>query len=244
MKPVKLDVHTHTIMSGHAFGTLDEMIRAAAEKGLEVYGVTEHGPMMEGVLCQPIYYSCLDFVPREQYGMKILMGCELNILDDKGNVDLDQKHINKLDLRLAGIHANKIGKFKELNSFKYNTDAYMSAIMNPDIDIISHPDALDADFEEMCRAAKENNTLLEINNNSIRLMRIRPHAKENIIKLLTIAKELRMDVILGSDAHHMAGIGVMDVVDPILEELGFPESQIINYRPKDFLDFINYKRSL
>jgi len=243
MKPIKLDVHTHTIMSGHAFGTLDEMVRAAHKKGLEVYGVTEHGPMMEGVLCKPIYYSCFDFVPREMDGMKILMGCELNIIDDKGNLDLDKKHIDKLDVRIAGIHANKIGRFNELNSVQYNTDAYMSVIMNPDIDIISHPDAVDADYDEICRAAKENHTLLEINNNSIKILRIRPHARENIIKVLKIAKEIKMEVILGSDAHHMSGIGVMDVLEPILEDLDFPENLIINYRPDDFLDFLNSRKS-
>jgi len=243
MKPVKLDVHTHTIMSGHAFGTLDEMVRSAAQKGLEVYGITEHGPMMEGVLCKPIYYSCLDFVPREQYGMRLLLGCELNIIDDKGSVDLDKTHINKLDIRLAGIHANKIGRFNELGSVKYNTDAYMSVIMNPDIDIITHPDAVDADYDELCRAAMEHETFLEINNNSLRLLRIRPHAKENIVRLLKIAKELKMDVILGSDAHYMAGIGKMDMLEPLLAELEFPESQIINYRPQEFLEFIERKRS-
>jgi len=243
MKPVKLDVHTHTIMSGHAYGTLTEMVKAAAEKGLEVYGITEHGPMMEGVVCQPIYYSCLSYVPREQYGMKLLLGCELNIIDDKGSLDLDQKHINKLDIRMAGIHANKIGRFKELNSTQYNTDAYMSVIMNPDIDIISHPDAVDADFEELCRAAKENHTLLEINNNSSKLLRIRPHARENILRILKIAKEINMDVILGSDAHYMTGIGETAELEPMLEEVDFPESLIINYRPNDFLDFLSTRRT-
>ena len=39
-----LDVHTHTIASGHAYNTMMEMIRAAQDKGLEVYGITEHAP--------------------------------------------------------------------------------------------------------------------------------------------------------------------------------------------------------
>lgn len=29
---IELDVHTHTVMSGHAFSTLQEMAKAAAEK--------------------------------------------------------------------------------------------------------------------------------------------------------------------------------------------------------------------
>ena len=39
-----LDVHTHTVASGHAFSTLQEMAVAASEKGLKLLGITEHAP--------------------------------------------------------------------------------------------------------------------------------------------------------------------------------------------------------
>lgn len=35
-----LDVHTHTIASGHAYNTMREMAKAAADKGLELLGIT------------------------------------------------------------------------------------------------------------------------------------------------------------------------------------------------------------
>lgn len=34
-----LDLHTHTIASGHAYNTLYEMAQSAAEKGLALYGL-------------------------------------------------------------------------------------------------------------------------------------------------------------------------------------------------------------
>ena len=37
----KMDLHTHTTMSGHAYNTRNEMIQAAWEKGLQIYGITE-----------------------------------------------------------------------------------------------------------------------------------------------------------------------------------------------------------
>ena len=43
-----LDLHTHTIVSGHAYCTLREMAKAASEKGLELLGITEHAPKMPG----------------------------------------------------------------------------------------------------------------------------------------------------------------------------------------------------
>ena len=34
---ILLDVHTHTVASGHAFSTLQEMVRTAADKGLQIW---------------------------------------------------------------------------------------------------------------------------------------------------------------------------------------------------------------
>ena len=41
-----LDTHTHTIASGHAYNTINEMVRSAADKGLKLLGITDHAPMM------------------------------------------------------------------------------------------------------------------------------------------------------------------------------------------------------
>ena len=42
---IELDVHTHTVASGHAFSSLQEMAQAAAGKGLKLLGITEHSPV-------------------------------------------------------------------------------------------------------------------------------------------------------------------------------------------------------
>ena len=35
-----LDLHTHTVASGHAYSTVQEMAKAAADKGLKLLGIT------------------------------------------------------------------------------------------------------------------------------------------------------------------------------------------------------------
>ena len=82
-----LDVHTHTIASGHAYNTMTEMIHAAQEKGLEVYGITEHAPRMPGS-CHDFYFHNLKVVERQYGDLELLLGVELNILDEDGSVDL------------------------------------------------------------------------------------------------------------------------------------------------------------
>ena len=39
---IACDVHTHTIFSRHAYSTLEEDVRAASAKNLELLGVTDH----------------------------------------------------------------------------------------------------------------------------------------------------------------------------------------------------------
>ena len=51
-----LDVHTHTLASGHAYNTIREMAMAASEKGLELLGITEHGIAMPGT-CNAFYFD-------------------------------------------------------------------------------------------------------------------------------------------------------------------------------------------
>ena len=83
-----MDLHTHTIASGHAYNTLREMAKAAADRGLEILGITEHAPMMPGT-CYNYYFHNLKTVPRELYGIRLLLGAELNILNPQGEVDLN-----------------------------------------------------------------------------------------------------------------------------------------------------------
>ena len=44
----KLDMHTHTLASGHAYSTIREMAHAASMTGLDILGITEHAPKMPG----------------------------------------------------------------------------------------------------------------------------------------------------------------------------------------------------
>ena len=60
MRPL-LDIHTHTIMSGHAYSTLHEMAQTAKDKGLQILGITEHAPSIPGTCdLDEFYYRQMD----------------------------------------------------------------------------------------------------------------------------------------------------------------------------------------
>ena len=60
----KFVLHTHTLANGHAYSTLAEMIQAAASKGLELYGCTDHAPAMPGTLGS-FYFQNFKVIPRQ-----------------------------------------------------------------------------------------------------------------------------------------------------------------------------------
>ena len=55
---IRIDTHSHTLASGHAYNTLREMAAMAAEKGLEGLAVTEHAPEMPDPANYIIFRIC------------------------------------------------------------------------------------------------------------------------------------------------------------------------------------------
>ena len=97
------DTHSHTLASGHAYSTIKEMAAAAEAKGLKALALTEHAPKMPGT-CGLFYFQNLDVVPRKCGGIRLLMGAEVNIMDETGRIDLPESTCRDLDIVIASIH--------------------------------------------------------------------------------------------------------------------------------------------
>lgn len=222
---IELDMHTHTLASGHAFSTLQEMAQAASGKGLKLLGITEHTPGIPGT-CDLIYFRNLHVVPRQMYGIELMLGAEINILDKDGNIDADETLMKLLDLRIAGIHS----LCYESGTREENTQGMIRVIRHPYIQIISHPGdgTAQLDFEPIVLASKEWGTLLEINNSSLKPTRNKVDARDNNLEILRLCKQYEVPVILGSDAHISFDIANYGYLYPLLQETEFPEALIVN----------------
>ena len=96
---MKYEVDTHW----HAYSTVVENAREAANKGLKMIVITDHGPALgEGI--NRYYFGNMTVIPRQIEGVYILRGIEANILDCKGTLDLPERYLKKLDIVLAGLH--------------------------------------------------------------------------------------------------------------------------------------------
>lgn len=235
---IELDVHTHTIMSGHAFSTLQEMAQEASSRGLKLLGITEHSPGIPGT-CDLIYFRNLHVVPRRMYDIDLLLGAEINILDTKGTQDMDEHMMGMLDLRIAGIHS----LCYQPGTVEENTYGMVQAIANPYTHIISHPGDGTArlDFEPIVLAAKAHHTLLEINNSSLKPCRKKVEARANNLEILRLCKQYEVPVILGSDAHISFDIATYEYALPLLAETDFPEDLVMNTSVERFKAYLQMK---
>ena len=230
-----IDMHTHTVASGHAYSTIHENIQFAKKHGMKFLGTSDHGSTMTGGPAEYFFHN-LKVVPREMDGVKILRGMEANILDVNGNIDeLDSKALDGLDYLIASLHIVCI----EPSTKEDNTMAILNVMDKEKVKIIGHPDdaRYELDYEAIVKKAKEKNILLEVNNSSLSPNTSREGARENIPKYLELCKEYGVRIIMGTDSHICYDIGVFQYAEAIIEEANFPKELVINYWEDQIIEF-------
>jgi len=203
-KDIKGDLHCHSSWDGGA-NSIEEIAQAAIKMGYEYIGISdhtkflriEHGLNEKQLVRQRKEIEKLNEKFKVQSSkFKVLHGCEANIMPD-GSIDIEDEVLEKLDYVIAGIHS----QFKM--SKDQMTKRIITAMKNPNVDIISHPtgriiqrrDEYQIDFDEILKAAKETNTILEINSFPERL-----DLKDIYIKK---AKEAGVKMVINTDSHHI-----------------------------------------
>lgn len=227
-----IDLHTHTIDSGHGYSTLKENIEAAKEAGLVLLGLSEHGPAMPGGPHE-FFFSNYKCIPRQHGNLRLLCGIEANIVDHEGGLDLPERLLQKMDYVIASMHVPCVTP----GSREENTRASIRAMQNPYVKILGHPDdaRYPLDYEELVRAAKEEQVLLEINNSSLHPQSARKGGRENITALLSCCMRYQVPVLMGTDSHICYTIGKFDAALTLLSEVGFPEELVWNDKPERVL---------
>lgn len=231
-----MDMHTHTMASGHGYSTLKENIDAALEVGLKVLGLSEHGPAMPGGPHE-FFLSNYKCIPGQFGDLRLFCGVEANICDYDGGLDISERLLATMDYVIASMHVVccKPGSVTE------NTKASIKAMQNPYVKILGHPDdsRYPIDRKELVMAAGELQVAIEINNSSLNPRSARKGGRENIKELLYWCKELRVPVLLGSDSHICYTVGDFSATLPILEEMLFPAELVLNYDLKNLSKICN-----
>lgn len=234
MKPFIADMHMHTLVSGHAYGTIREMAADAAERKLQLIGITEHGPGLPGA-CDPIYFLNFGDAPKKLYGVELLYGCEVNILTG-GQLSLGRRYLDALDYAIAGIHGFC---YEDEGSVK-NTDNIIKCMEDPKVRFISHPDdsRYPLDFPALVQGAKEYGIALEVNNSSLRMPSFRTGCWENYQRMLPLCMDYSVPVIVDSDAHDPSAVGSFSLAVQLLKSVDFDEQLILNNDLQKIKDFL------
>jgi putative hydrolase len=228
------DLHIHTVASGHAYSTILENARAAADIGLAMIAITDHGPDMPGGP-HAYHFGNLKAVPEELFGVRILKGVEANVIDRDGTLDLAEERLAGLDIVLAGLHS----VCSPYGSVLENTQMMVNAMKNPWVDAIVHPGNPEflVDAETIVKAAVEYDVAIEINNSSLKISRVgsKPHC-ENIACL---AKEHGAKIIVGTDSHFSLAIGDFSKANELLERYEISPDAVINTSIEGVLRHLN-----
>lgn len=228
------DLHTHTIASGHAYSTVNELAQEAARKGLAAIAITDHGPALPGGP-HLYHFGAMRFIPSSLHGVRILRGVEANILDSAGTIDLPEHYLERLNFIMAGLHE---GCGFDNEGIDRNTDAVLNAMANPRIKAISHPGnpAFPLHYETVAQAAQATGTALEINNASFSVSR--KGSRANCEALAFLLARYCTPVVVGSDAHIAQGVGEFDDALCVIERAGISESQVVNTSMERLVAFL------
>lgn len=231
---IEADLHTHTVASGHAYSTIDEITREASNRGLQLVGMTDHGPATPGG--PHIYhFNALRFIPSHLNGVRVLRGVEANIIGI-GEIDFPAERLAKLDLILAGFH-DQCG-FED-QGIDANTEAVLALMDNPRVHVITHPGnpKYPLDYDAVVKQAAATNTALEINNSSFSISR--KGSAVNCINFCRLAVRYDAPLAISSDAHIATGVGVFDDALRVAREAQVPHELIVNRTLESTLGFLS-----
>ncbi len=222
------DLHVHSNWSdGH--GTIEEMARACRRRGYAYMSINDHSRSLG--IAHGLDPARLDEQMEEINAVNsklkrftILRGTEVDILSD-GTLDLPDELLERLDIVVASIHSGFSQSSDQI------TGRIVSAIENPNVDIIAHPtgrllgsrEPYAVDLERVMKAAAEAGTALEINAYHERLDLCDTNARR--------ARDLGVDVVISTDSHRPDDLNSMELGVHTARRGWLRKADVLNTRP-------------
>lgn len=205
-KDIKGDFHVHTNASdGKA--DISELAQAAKDIGYKFICITDHSKssaIANGLSSKQLTDQIRQIrkLNEKIKGITIFAGTEVDILAD-GSVDFYNKLLSELDFVIASIHSGMDSSREKVTTrtFKAMDNAYVNCIAHPTGRLIGQREPMDIDMAAVIKHAAQTHTALEVNANPWRLDLKDTHCK--------MAIEAKVTLAIGTDAHSIAGLGLM-----------------------------------
>ena len=200
---IKGDLHVHTNWSDGK-NSIEEMALTAISSGYEYIAVADHSPAVgiAGGMNEDKITKRQEEIEKlntrfEDEGIKfsVLSASEVDIKSDF-SMDFPDDVLKSLDVVVGAIHT-KFAQDRETM-----TKRIVTAMENPNVDIIAHPtgrllgkrDPYEVDMEQLMESARDTGTILELNSFPGRLDLNDVHCK--------MAKDYGVLIAISTDAHN------------------------------------------
>ena len=232
-----VDLHSHTVASGHAYCTVNELVERANILGLEAIAITDHGP---GLPDGPHVYH---FSNQERFKTIpgkciVLSGVEEDLSGPDGEVFLPEIVLESLEIVLVGLHPYPNG-WSNTNSKKIVLRSLLKAMENPLIKGVTHPisnwfNFNSKEIKEIVINAKSTSTAVELNLSKI-------YGLENkLFDFLDLTAEFDAPIMINSDAHTVHELGDFSNLKKFTDRI-IPEN-VINKNYKTVKLFFGIER--
>jgi DNA polymerase (family 10) len=225
---IRGDLHCHTTWSDGR-SSVEEMGRAARERGYEYVAICDHTPAVgavRGLSADDVRRQAAEIAAANEVlaPFRVLRGIECDILPD-GRLDLPDDVLAELDWVQASVHGGQRMPRREL------TKRVEEALRHPSVSCLSHPtgrlitrrpeNALD--LERVFEVALETGVALEVNGLSPRLDLRGEHVRE--------ALRAGVRIVCSTDAHSTRGLESMTLSVHTARRGWATAADVLNTRP-------------
>ncbi len=225
---IRGDLHSHTTWSDGR-QTVEEMGRAARDRGYEYLAICDHTPAVgavQGLTPDDVRRQGEEIAAANETlaPFRVLRGIECDILAD-GRLDLPDEVLAELDWVQASVHGGQRMPRPEM------TKRVLEALRNPYVRCLSHPtgryinrrpeNALDLD--QVYETALERGVALEVNGLPLRLDLSGEHARD--------AVRAGLSLVCSTDAHSTQGLGNMTFAVATARRGWATAADVLNTRP-------------
>jgi len=203
---IRGDLHMHTT-STDGQSTLEEMVEAAAARGLEYIAITDHSQrvtMARGLDPRRLrtQWQEIERLRGRQSQVQVLKGIECDILE-AGGMDLPDDVLAEAEWVIASVH------YGQKQSRAQITERILGALENRYVHVLAHPtgrlinrrEPYDVDLQAVFEAAVRHGKMLELNAHPARLDLDDVHC--------AAAKRLGIPLVISTDAHRADGLDLM-----------------------------------
>jgi DNA polymerase (family X) len=228
LSTIRGDLHSHTTWSDGRF-SVEEMGRAAMERGYEYLAICDHTPAVgavRGLTPDDVRRQGEEIAAANERlaPFRVLRGIECDILPD-GRLDLPDEVLAELDWVQASVHGGQRMPGPQM------TQRVEAALRNPYVRCLSHPTGRyihrrpenAVDLDRVFALALEHDVALEVNGLPDRLDLSGVHVRE--------ALAAGVKLVCSTDAHSVAGLGNMVYSVHTARRGGAAVADVLNTQP-------------